>query len=177
MITFRLAVAAITASIFYGSSAAFAQGYTPPDIELQKEKMQAFSMIEGQWHGEGWMIGPDRQKREFAQTEKVAYALDGLIMTIHGKGAAKDDPSTVYFEAMATISYNEKTEEYRIHSYTGGHVGDYAIIPTETGFEWSIPMTSYVATIDGDTWTETGARKLPDGNEFKFIEFTVMRQD
>ncbi|MEQ8935594.1 MAG: hypothetical protein RIE56_07365, partial [Amphiplicatus sp.] len=152
--------------------------YQPPDIALQKEKVGAFSALEGDWQGEGWMYGGDGKKREFIQKEEVRFMLDGAILVVHGTGRSKGAaPETKPdFEAFAIISWDEKAGAYRFRSYANGHYGEFPITPLDGGgFEWTLPGVRYEATVSDGSWTEKGFRAGP-GEPVQFFEMTVTRQ-
>ena len=172
-----IAAAALACAVSV-SSAEERPVYQPPDLALQKEKVSAFSVLEGDWRGEGWMYGGDGKKREFTQTEKVRFMLDGTIMTVHGtgrsKGAAPDAKPD--FEAFAVISWDEKEVAYRFRSYANGHYGEFPITPREGGgFEWTLPGVRYEAVVTEHSWTEKGYR-IGAGEPVQFFEMTVMRK-
>jgi hypothetical protein len=160
---------------------AMAQGaYDPaPRIAAQKEAMKAFDFLDGEWRGPAKTLLPNGSWHTLTQTERVGPMLDGTVKVIEGKGYEAD--GRVSFNAFAVISYNPDTKTYAMRSYTAGRQGDYAIVPTPTGFTWEIPagpnMTiHYEATVKDGSWTEVGTRVMKSGGDpVKFIEFTVKR--
>jgi hypothetical protein len=44
---------------------------------LAQAKIAKLEFLVGQWEGSGWMLGQDRQKYEFNQTEDIQFKLDG----------------------------------------------------------------------------------------------------
>lgn len=181
----KLAVAAALAGAmsfdaFTVSAAEQGAGYAPPDIALQKEKLAALAIIEGEWSGEGWTYGADGKKRAFTQTEEVAFMLDGAILTVHGTGRSKDaaPDAKPAFEAFAIISWDEKESAYRFRSYANGHYGEFPLtVLEEGGFQWSTPGgIHYEAAVKDGVWTEKGFRARPDGGSVQFFEMTVKRR-
>jgi hypothetical protein len=148
----------------------------PPDQALQAAKMQAFSMLEGEWAGEGWTMTP-KGRFDYTQSESVAPMLQGKLLKVHGTGkrpgAGPDEPPV--FEALGIISYDESEAAYFMRSYANGYVGDFEIVPRANGFSWSAGPVRYDATVENGVWTETGWRKDATGKEIKFLEMTVRR--
>ena len=150
----------------------------PPDLAAQTEKMKAFSMLEGNWSGDGWVLTDDGKTR-LHQKEEVRLMLGGAILTLHGAGEIGDrqTDATASFEAFAIISFDEANDAYAMRSYAFGHAGDFPITPRANGFTWSAPGVRYDATVEDGEWTEKGWRQLADGGEIQFIEFTVCREE
>jgi hypothetical protein len=156
---------------------AFADGPPKaPDQALQASKMEAFSILEGAWKGEGWTYTQEG-RFEFQQTEEVTPMLQGKIFAVHGtgrgKGAAADAPPV--FEALGLISFDERKGAYFMRSYANGYVGDFEIVPRPDGFSWTAGPVRYDATVANGVWTETGWRKDAAGKEVQFFEMTVRR--
>jgi hypothetical protein len=149
-----------------------------PDIALQREKMAALSIIAGEWRGEGWMM--TREGRvAFTQTEVVKPALGGNVLTINGTGRGAGQPADAepVFQALAIVSYDERSGKYMMRSYAQGRAGDFEIRPRAEGLAWSLPNVEYDAVVMDGVWTEKGFYKGPDGKMTQFIEFTVRRVD
>lgn len=174
---FSAVVLAIAPLVF--ATPALAQGFDPaPRIAAQKEALQAFDKIDGEWRGEAKTLLPDGSWHTFTQTERVGPMLDGAVKVIEGRGYEADGSTN--FNAFAVISYNPDRMTYSIRSYTSGWVGDYPMTPTDTGFTWEVQAgpdmkMSYVATVKDGVWTEIGTRIPKNGPPVKFIEFTVKR--
>lgn len=134
-------------------------------------------MMDGTWEGTATTLTYSGERIEIRQTERVGSFLDGTVKMIEGKGF--DDSDNVTFNALGIISFDPQTEQYLMRSYARGMVGDFEFQPTSNGFEWKIPagptVIHYKATIENDTWTETGDRVMADGSSVRFFEMTLTR--
>ena len=87
-----------------------------PDVSVQKTAMEKMKFLAGTWTGEAVIsLGPDKQIT-VRQTEEVEYKLDGTVMLIEGTG--RDDSGKVVFNAMAVVSFDQKSGTYRIRAWT-----------------------------------------------------------
>jgi len=120
---------------------------------------------------------PSGEKHHLTQTERVGPFLDGSVRVIEGRGYEAD--GSVGFNALGIISFNPETDTYSMRSYAQGRSGDFAISPTEDGFQWEIaagPMTiRYTAVFDESTWKEVGDRISPGGEPVRFYEMSLTR--
>ena len=67
-----------------------------------------------------------------------------------------------------------------MRSYNAGRAGTFELVPTETGFTWSLPAgpnasVVYTATLDGDTWTEIGHYHPPAGDPIETYRMELTR--
>ena len=77
----------------------------------------------GKWKGSGWIIGRDRQKQSFEQTEDVQFKLDHTAILIEGLGKSNGQ---VTHDALAVISYDKQEKHYNFHSYmSNGRSGSF----------------------------------------------------
>ncbi len=174
-------IALATATVIVASAApAIAQRDDAAVIATQKAAMDKLAWMDGTWRGPGSTQAATGAYR-VTQTERIGPMLDGTIRVLEGKGYNPD--GTVGFNAFAIISYDPATKAYVLHSYTGGRVGTFALVPTESGttkgYYWEIPagpaMIRYTATYDGATWREVGERIVPDKPAQRFFEMTLNR--
>ena len=69
------------------------------------------------------MIGQDRQRHEFEQTEDIQFKLDGTILLIEGKGTSN---GTIIHDALAIVSWDKENDKYNFRSYlVNGRKGEY----------------------------------------------------
>jgi hypothetical protein len=110
-----------------------------------KEKMKIFDAWVGHWQGEGQMqMGPGEPKKSSVD-EKIESKLDGIVLLIEGIGKA-EDPSTkkptVVHHALATLSYDMITSQYKFRSFLkDGRSTDAWLISTGEGkFQWGFDI-------------------------------------
>lgn len=179
MLRYGIAVIGLTAVVAAAPPTALGQGRPDPAalLSAQREAMNRFAMMDGAWRGSAWTLLPSGEKHAFIQTERVGPFLDGAIKVVEGRGYEED--GSVAFNALGIISYDPETESYALRSYAQGHVGDFAITPTERGFQWEIPAgpttIRYTAEIAEGTWREVGDRLVPGEEPIRFFEMTLSR--
>lgn len=175
----RKAAAFLTLALVATAAIALGQGRPDPHalITAQKEAMASFSFMDGTWRGKASMMLPNGEMHDLIQTERIGSALDGSVKVIEGRGYEAD--GSVWFEALAVISFDPNTKAYSMRSYAQGMAGDFTVVPSDSGFSWEIPagpMTiNYVATIKNGTWHETGTRTMPGKDPVKFFDMTLTR--
>jgi hypothetical protein len=146
-------------------------------IALQRDAMAPLDYMNGVWRGPAWTILPSGEKRNVTQTERIGPFLDGSVKVIEGRGY--DPEGKVAFNAFGTISFDPNTKAYTLHSHAMGHVGDFALTPSATGFTWEIPAgpmkMRYTATIKDGKWNEVGDRIMPGKDPVRFFEMNLER--
>ncbi|MCA9758944.1 MAG: hypothetical protein KDA27_24325 [Candidatus Eisenbacteria bacterium] len=152
-----------------------------PNPAVSIEKMKAFEPMLGEWKGEGWMVLPNGERAEFLSTESAVLELGGTLVLVRGKHFSKDDPERVVHDALATIAWDQAEERYRFLTHLAtGALGDFTIVPTDTGFSWTIdlPMMKmrYVADFTDGSWVETGERSMDGTTWTPFFEMRLTRQ-
>lgn len=180
MIRHRLATFVLLLITVGSTFTVLGQGRPDPEVlqKAQREAMAPLAFMDGMWRGAAWAFGPNGEKRNLTQTERVGPFLDGAIKVVEGKGYEPD--GKVGFNAFATISYNPSTRAYAMHSYAQGNVGDFSFTPAADGFVWEIPagpaMTiRYTAVIKDGTWHEVGDRIVPGKDPVRIFEMTLKR--
>ena len=154
---------------------------TPPDpralIAEQRTALTKFARMDGVWRGPGWTILPSSEKHSITQTERVGLFLDGSIRVVEGRGYEPD--GRVGFNAFGVISYSSETKAYRFRSYAQGRYGEFAIVPTDDGYVWELPLGSmtirYTATITDGTFKEVGDRIVSGKEPVRMFEMTLTR--
>lgn len=173
---------AIGAALVVASGAApvIAQRADPAMIAAQKAAIEKLAWMDGTWRGPG-ATQTGTGTYTVTQTERIGPMLDGTVKVLEGKGYNPD--GTVGFNAFAIISYDPATKAYVLHSYAGGRVGTFPLVPTESGttkgYYWEIPAgpatIRYTATYDGTVWHEVGDRIVPGKPAQRFFEMTLNR--
>ena len=158
-----------------------APAQTPPDpralIAEQRTAQEKFARMDGVWRGPAWTILPSGEKHSITQTERVGLFLVGSIRVIEGRGYEPD--GRVGFNAFGVISYSPETKTYRLRSYAQGRYGEFAIVPTEDGYVWELPLgpmtIRYTATIKDGTFKEVGDRIVSGKEPVRMFEMTLAR--
>lgn len=133
-------------------------------MAAQKQALSTLAWMDGEWRGPAQVVGMDGKPHSIVQTERIGPLLDGSIKLVEGRGYDAD--GSVGFGAFAVLSYDPAAKVYHFQSHAMGHSGDFALVPTATGFSWSIPagpMTiRYTVTHENGEWHEVGERVMPD---------------
>jgi hypothetical protein len=161
------------------SAPALAQG--PPDaaslLAAQRAAMRRLAFMDGVWRGPSWIILPSGEKHTGTQTERIGPFLDGAVKVIEGRGYGKND--SVTFNALGIVSYDPSRQAHTLHSYAMGMAGDFALVPSDSGYVWEIPAgpvtIRYTATIGGGRWREIGERLAPGAGPIQFFEMNLVR--
>lgn len=156
-----------------------------PSAAIYKEKMSVFNFWEGQWHGEGsTQMGPGPAKKSTVD-ETLQFKLDGTVMLIEGIGEAIDpqtNQSQVVHHAMAILSYDPSTGQYKFQTYLkdGRSTTAQLKVMEEDKYEWGFDTPNgkirYLITIDTakKTWHETGEFSNDNGATWmKFFEMNL----
>ena len=146
-------------------------------IAAQRRAILKLAYMDGVWRGPAWTILPSGEKHNITQTERIGPFLDGSIKVIEGRGY--DPDGTVSFNAFGTISFDESTGAYMLHSYAQGRVGDFELKLKNDGYEWEIPAgpmkIRYVAVIKDGAWRELGDQIAPGKEPVRFFEMNLKR--
>lgn len=148
----------------------FSQSFATDSIS--KSEISQLEFLVGNWEGKGWIMGRDRKKSEFDQTEKIQFKLDSTTVLIEGLGKTK---GLTTHNAMAIISYNKADSTYVFQSYVqNGRKGEFTAEIIENKFYW-YPNENmrYIIWINKNgQWYETGEFNR-EGNWFQFFEMTL----
>jgi hypothetical protein len=156
---------------------AAAQGRPNPDV--QREAMKKLAFLAGRWTGDASVtMGPGGPK-VLAQTEDVAFKLDGLVLLVEGTGR-HPQTGAVEFNALATVSYDDLARVYRIRAYNGGNYLETELVVRERGFEWGYtagPATvKNIMTLDeAGRWVEFTDVVVNNGPPRRTVEIRVSK--
>ena len=143
---------------------------------ISKSEMTKLSFMAGNWQGSGWMMGMDRTKSLFDQTEKIQFKLDSTLMLIEGKGMANG--KTIH-DALATVTYNKEKNCYDFRSYLNtGRKGVFKAEIKNNKFYWyPNENTRYIIWLnEEEQWFEKGEFRR-EGNWYQFFEMILDRVD
>lgn len=139
---------------------------------ISKTKISQLAFLVGNWQGEGWIMGRDRKKMNFNQTEKIQFKLDSTAVLVEGQGLQDEK---IVHNAMAIISYNDPDDSYIFQSYLqNGKKGEFTGNLIENKFYWyPNDQTRYIIWINEKAqWRETGEYNQGD-KWFQFFEMTL----
>lgn len=167
-----LAKILISLSILLGASI-LTKAQTQYDLNQgSQEAMKILSFMEGNWKGSGWMMGEDRQKHTFDQTEEVRFKLSGTSILIEGKGISN---GKVIHHALAVISPGTEPDSYSFSSFLqSGRKGTYQAELKGDDFYWhpSDQVRYIIHLNEQGQWYEKGEYKMGE-NWFQFFEMTL----
>jgi hypothetical protein len=125
--------------VFICSLTLAAAAQQPPSMgaEIQRAAMRKLAFLAGRWSGQVTIMRGDGEPLHRAQSEDVAYKLDGLVLLVEGKSTSADGKEQ--FSALATIAYDDGSRTYHIRAYNAGHYFDAKLDVLADGFVWSIP--------------------------------------
>lgn len=169
----------IAVALAFGATRSATQGR--PDsaalLASQRDALKSLAFMDGVWRGPAWTILPTGEKHEVTQTERIGPFLDGAVKVIEGRGY--DASGKVTFNAFGIVSFDPAKKTHTLHSYAMGMVGDFALMPSDSGYVWEIPagpMTiRYTATIRGGKWHEIGERTVAGQPPVQFFEMNLLR--
>ncbi len=150
---------------------------------LQKEKMQALAVWEGNWTGKGWMFAQDGKKHYFTQKEIITSKLGGGVLTVDGNGKDKETGKGIH-DALGFITYDVIKQQYRFTAMTAmGYITDVVpeVKPNE-GFIWSLPnprgTMKFTIKLTKDEWYETGEISTDNGKTWvKTMEMKLTKNN
>jgi len=152
-----------------------------PDLAAQRAAIAKLDWMVGAWEGAGWVdMGGGRQT--FRQTEAIERRLGDSLLLIEGRGYA-GTPETMAFNAVALVSFNDRTGKYNFRSHTRGYVTDAtAEFMPDGSFRWTMtpPGMTIRYTITQPrpgAWNEVGERSSDAGATWtKFFEMNLMKK-
>jgi len=146
-------------------------------LAAQRVALKPLAFMDGVWRGPAWTIVSPGVKHEVTQTERIGPFLDSTVKVMEGRGY--DASGKVTFNAFAILSFDPAKQAYTLHSHAMGRAGDFALVPSDSGYVWEIPagpMTiRYTALIRGSKWREIGERVLPGQPAVQFFEMNLVR--
>ncbi|MFC5626386.1 hypothetical protein [Algoriphagus winogradskyi] len=144
------------------------------DKSFQAE-VKKLSFLVGEWKGSGWMMGQDRVKRTFEQTENIQFKLDSTAILIEGLG--KSDGEIVH-NALAIITSSGAENQFDFQSFLpSGQKGTFKSEIKEDVYYW-YPAESvrYIIKInEKGQWFEIGEFNQGD-TWYTFLEMTLDRK-
>ncbi len=158
-----------------------------PGVAAQVEAMKKIGWMAGDWEGEAKYDtgrGGEGAWMTIRQSEVVRMKLAGRVMLVEGTGRAKGQggEERVVFEALATVSYDPESKQYKMRAFgpEGAvdptfEVGEKSIV---WGFTTRMGMSRYTIKVDEQgRWVEVGERSGDEGKTWKkFVEMTLEKK-
>jgi hypothetical protein len=160
-------------------------GYT----QENKNIMEELGFMAGNWKGTGWIMGKDRLRHTFSQTEIIRVKADNQALMIDGLGHATDSTGAVtdrvIHKAFGIISYNPDREMITMISfseYKGRMESEIVFLEEDKKLQWSfkeenggmIRFTEDFST-EGQ-WNEIGEISMNGTDWYQFFEMNLSRE-
>lgn len=173
----RFGIALASAALLCSGAPSAAQPSAAPIIAAQKEAMAPLAKMDGIWRGTAWTLTRDG-RHDVTHTERVGPFLGGSIKVVEGRAYQAD--GSIGFNAFGIISVDPATKAYTLHSYAGGHKGDFPLAVTADGYVWEISAglgvkIRYTAKIGNGTWREIGERIAGEAPPMRIFEMNLKR--
>ncbi|MBX2966224.1 MAG: hypothetical protein KF845_08780 [Cyclobacteriaceae bacterium] len=178
----RVVCAILTLVSLLGLTLAKAQGTAPENL---KQEMQKLAYMAGKWKGEASIRQQNGTLLNINQEEDIQYKLDGTVLLIEGTGRNPEN-NAVVFNALAVVSYNQYTKEFKMKSHVmdGNSTEAYFKIIEENHVEWGFETPqkakiryNIVLKPENKSWVEKGEYS-PDGNTwYPFMEMKLTKLD
>jgi hypothetical protein len=176
--TLRLLIA-ISIGIFFSLSAS---------AQENVKSLEKLSFMVGEWKGTGWILGEDRTRKSFSQSEYIkskannqALMIDGLGYEIDSAGHVTD---RIIHKAFGIISFNSEKESITMISFSElkGRMESEFVFIEEKKIYWSFKEANG-ATIRftedfsvPDRWKEIGEISMNGKDWYRFFEMNLNRE-
>jgi hypothetical protein len=151
------------------------------------DEMRKLDWWLGEWSGPASIqMGPGKPQ-QVLQTERVQSKLGGRVILVEGLGKRRmEDGSAgeVAHEALAVVSYDEKTKKYVFDAWTArdGHVDAWLEVGEKQSATWGFDTPQggkirySIRLTEAGEWNEIGEFSR-DGNQWmKFFEMTLAKK-
>lgn len=142
----------------------------------QREAMERFAFMDGEWRGTVSSTGPMGEV-ELTQTERAGTMAGGVVRIVEGRGYAAD--GSLEFNAVAMITFDPMADEYVMTSTAQGLAARPWFELTDDGFRWGFSSgpakLSYEAVVQDGEWVEIGYMQIGEQPRRKFLEMRLER--
>jgi hypothetical protein len=147
------------------------------------EPMKPLAFLVGHWEGAGWMATGPGMRADFQETEQVEPELDGVVLTVEGRGASATDAGvpTIVHHAYGELSFDPAIMHFRFNAFLAdGRSTQAEATFTDGVLEWGYRDTSgrvrYRIHLDDQSrWVEVGEFSPDDLHWFTTLEMTLTR--
>ncbi|RAI95359.1 hypothetical protein [Algoriphagus yeomjeoni] len=144
--------------------------------KTSQAEMKKLSFLVGEWSGSGWMMGQDRVKHTFNQSENIQFKLDSTAILIEGLGKSE---GKIVHNAMAIITFTGKEDQFDFQSFlSSGQKGSFKSELIDGIYYW-YPTESvrYIIQInEKGQWSEIGEFNQGD-TWYPFLEMTLDKKE
>ncbi len=168
----------------FGGSVAFAQ----TDVSTFSE-VNELAFMQGTWVGEGWMMGRQRQRMPFQQTEVIQPKVSEQALMIDGLGYALDSTGQVtdrvIHDAFGVISLNPETGAVTMLSFSEANgrmeCAFHRLDEKKLYWEFKDPRSGGTIRFTEDfstegEWKEIGEISMDGERWFQFFEMNLKRE-
>ncbi|HLJ85690.1 MAG TPA: DUF1579 family protein [Candidatus Angelobacter sp.] len=153
-----------------------------PGTANQLAEMKKLDFLLGSWKGSGYFeFGPGKRKT-FTETENIQKKLGGLVLFIEGEGLAGGEKPTPIHSALALVSYDEQSKNFKWYAYRAGSGAlDTTAKVGDNTLEWGFadPHAGNIRFViklnEKGQWFETGEASRDGATWQKFFEMTLDR--
>ncbi len=153
-----------------------------PASKIAQEQLKKLAYWQGDWKGEATIRRGPGEPIKVNQEEHIEFRLENTILLVEGIGKSPADGSTT-FNAMAIISFDETTNQFKMKSYLreGRSTDAWFKILEDHQFEWGFDVPSgkikYTITMDSSkgTWNEKGFFSQDGTNWMNFMEMNLTK--
>ncbi|QCK16118.1 DUF1579 domain-containing protein [Mangrovivirga cuniculi] len=153
------------------------------------ESVDQLNFMVGKWDGNGWILGKDRIKKHFSQSEIIQSKVKGRALIVNGLGYEIDSTGAItdreIHEAFGIISYNNERKTVTMISFSSmkGRMESDMMILGEKKLQWSFKDEKSGATIrftedfsKENKWSEIGEVSMDGENWHQFFEMNLSKQ-
>lgn len=160
----------------------------PVYAQAPQHSLEHLHFLEGEWEGTGWILGQDRIRHSFHQSEVIQPKADYQALMVDGLGHAIDSTGTitdrVIHNAFGIISYNEDRDTITMITFSemNGRMESDIVFLDERKLQWSFKAENGAIirfTEDfskEDSWNETGHISMNGEDWYPFFEMNLTRQ-
>jgi hypothetical protein len=152
--------------------------------ELTKSTEQLGFMI-GAWKGNGWILGKDRTKKYFAQSEIIQKKGNGKALMVDGLGHEIDSSGTVtdrvIHNAFGVLSFNKERETVTMITFSemNGRMESDILWLGDRKLQWSFDagngsIVRFTEDFsDANQWKEIGEISMNGMDWYQFSEMSL----
>lgn len=150
------------------------------------DEMRPLDWMVGEWRGEASVRMGPAEPEQLLQHERVQPRLGGKLLLVEGTGKRKladGAAGEIVHEALAVISFDDKTKKYRFDAWTArdGYVEAWFEVGAKNSVTWGFDTPQggkvrYTISLDDKgQWHEVGEFSRDGKQYLKFFEMTLQK--